>query len=203
MSDVEIKYAGRMIGQLNATGGVILEAKKEKLKSDIEIRYVRPGGGPTPTNMITNGDFSAPGATTAGWSSLTTQASIAVSGGKLVLTHNTTSNRNYGVYVDVNTQAGHTYLIEYKITKSMVDTDADARGIIIGFGTTSDQEITRITGVTQGTTLQGVTAAIAAANQTRLRITFLGSIATAAASDSMLEIEYLKMYDITDIISGW
>ena len=200
MADVDIIYRGNTIAQMSASGTKTLLTGGKICRGNITVNYTSPGGGGTPTNMIANWDFHDG---TNGWSSINTQASIAVSGGKLVLTHNTTSNRNYGVYCDVNTQAGHTYLIEYKLKKSMVDTDADARGIIIGFGTTSDQEITRINGVTQGTTLEGVTAAVAAANQTRLRITFLGSIATAAASDSMMEIEYLKMYDITDIISGW
>ena len=153
-----------------------------------------------PTNMITNGEWSGSGATTTGWSSINTQASVSIISGKLVLTHNTTSNRAYGVYYSVNTQAGHTYAIAYKLTKTMVDTDADARGIIIGFGSTSGQEITRITSVTQGTTLENVTAATASSNDTQIRFTFLGSIATAASSDSMLEFEYVRMYDITDII---
>lgn len=200
MADVDIIYRGNTIAQMSASGTKTLLTAGKICRGNITVNYTSPGGGGTPTNMIENGDFHDG---TNGWSSINTQASISVSGGELILTHNTTSNRNYGVYCDVNTQAGHTYLIEYKLKKTMVDTDADARGIIIGFGTTSDQEITRITGVTQGTTLEGVTAAVAAANQTRLRITFLGPIATAAASDSMLEIEYLRMFDITDIISGW
>lgn len=152
-----------------------------------------------PTNMITNGEWSGSGATTTGWASINTQASISISGGKLVLTHNTTSNRLYGVSYSVNTTENHIYLIKYKLTKTMVDTDADARGIIISFGA-SAQEITRVTGVTQNTVLENVTASKANSNYSQIRFTFLGSIATTASSDSMMELEYVEMYDITDII---
>ena len=196
MADITLTYMGNTIATIDASGTTTLGTSGKYCEDNITLQYVRPGGG-TPTNMIANWDFHDG---TNGWSSINTQASISVSGGKLILTHNTTSNRNYGIYCDVTVQAGHIYLIEYKLTKSMVDTDGDARGIIIGFGTTSDQEITRITGVTQGTTLENVTAARANASATQIRITFLGSIATAASSDSMLEIEYVKMYDLTDII---
>ena len=197
MADVDIIYRGNTIAQMSASGTKTLLTGGKICRGNITVNYTSPGGGGTPTNIIANWDFHDG---TNGWSSINTQASISVSGGKLILTHNTTSNRNYGVYCDVTVQTGHIYLIEYKLTKSMVDTDSDARGIIIGFGTTSGQEITRVTGVTQGTTLENVTAARADASATQIRITFLGSIATAASSDSMLEIEYVKMYDITDII---
>ncbi len=197
MADITLTYKGSTIATINSSGTTTLGTSGKYCEDDITLQYVRPGGGGTPTNMIANWDFHDG---TNGWSSINTQASISVSSGKLILTHNTTSNRNYGVYCNVTVQTGHIYLIEYKLTKSMVDTDSDARGIIIGFGTTSDQEITRITGVTQGTTLENVTAARADASATQIRITFLGSIATAASSDSMLEFEYVKMYDITDLI---
>lgn len=197
MSDITIGYKGSTIATIDASGTTTLGTSGKYCEDDITLQYVRPGGGGAPTNMIANWDFHDG---TNGWSSINTKASISVSGGKLILTHNTTSNRKYGAYCDVTVQTGHIYLIEYKLTKSMVDTDSDARGIIIGFGTTSGQEINRITGVTQGTTLENVTAARADASATQIRITFLGPIATEASSDSMLEIEYVKMYDITDLI---
>ena len=197
MTDITLTYKGSTIATINSSGTTTLGTSGKWCEDDITLQYVRPGGGGTPTNMIANWDFHDG---TNGWSSINTQASISVSGGKLILTHNTTSNRNYGVYCDVTVQAGHIYLIKYKLTKSIDDTDGDARGIIIWFGTTSGQEITRITGVAQGTTLENVTAARADASATQIRITFLGPISTTASSDSMLEIEYVKMYDITDII---
>lgn len=197
MTDITLTYKGSTIATINSSGTTTLGTSGKWCEDDITLQYVRPGGGGTPTNMIANWDFHDG---TNGWSSINTQASISVSGGKLILTHNTTSNRNYGVYCDINVQAGHIYLIKYKLTKSIDDTDGDARGIIIWFGTTSGQEITRITGVAQGTTLENVTAARADASATQIRITFLGPISTTASSDSMLEIEYVKMYDITDII---
>ena len=197
MADITLSYKGSTIATVSASGTTTLGTSGKYCEDDITLQYVRPGGGGTPTNMIANWDFHDG---TNGWSSINTQASISVSGGKLILTHNTTSNRNYGVYCDVTVQAGHIYLIKYKLTKSIDDTDGDARGIIIWFGTTSGQEITRITGVAQGTTLENVTAARADASATQIRITFLGPISTTASSDSMLEIEYVKMYDITDII---
>ena len=202
MSDITIGYKGSTIGTLDATGTKTLLTSGKYCEDDIDIAYVKPTA-PAPANLITNGDFSVAGATTDGWSSTNAQSSIAVSGGKLVLTHDTTSNRLYGVYCDVTTQAGHIYLIDYKLTKTMSDSDSDARGIIIGFGDTSGQAIMTKLNVAQDTVLQNATAAKAESDNTQIRITFLGSISTAATSESMLEIEYIKMYDITDIVAGW
>lgn len=147
------------------------------------------------TNLISNNDFSDG---TTGWSALQTNySSIALSGGKLVLTHTTTSNRNYGVSCSVNTQAGHTYLIEYKLTKTIVDTDGDARGISVKFGGINGQVVGMINGITQDQTITRMVAGTADSNLTSISITFLGNIATAASNDSMMEIWYCNMYDIT------
>lgn len=148
------------------------------------------------TNIISNSDFSDG---TTGWSSLQpSYSSIALSGGKLVLTHTTTSNRNYGVSCSVNTQAGHTYLIEYKLTKTIVDTDGDARGISVKFGGINGQVVGMINGITQDQTITRMVAGTADSNLTSISITFLGNIGTAASNDSMMEIWYCNMYDITD-----
>lgn len=150
---------------------------------------------PAFTNIISNNDFSDG---TTGWASLQpSYSSIALSGGKLLLTHTTTSNRNYGVSCSVNTQAGHTYLIEYKITKTIVDTDGDARGISVKFGGINGQVVGMINGITQDQTITQMVAGTADSNLTSISITFLGNIATAASNDSMMEIWYCNMYDIT------
>lgn len=198
MADVDIIYRGNTIAQMSASGTKTLLTAGKICRGNITVNYTSPGGGGTPTDIMTNGDFSDG---TTGWSSINAQATVSVSGGVLTLTHVTTSNRNYGVYGTVATQAGHIYLIKYKLKKTMVDTDADARGIVIGFGDTSTgQAITTIRNVAQNDVLEQVTAIRATANETQIRFNFLGSIATAASNDSMMEIEYVEVYDITDYI---
>lgn len=44
MSDVTVKYNGRQIAALDATGGAVLKADGKKLKTDIQIDYVKPAG---------------------------------------------------------------------------------------------------------------------------------------------------------------
>lgn len=169
------------------------------LKNDgtsITGEYVAPS--PSFTNIISNNDFSDG---TTGWATLQpSHSSISVSGGRLVLTHTTTSNRGYGVSCSVNTQAGHTYLIEYKLTKTIVDTDADARGIYVKFGGLNGEVVGMINGITQDQTITQMVAGTASSAQTTISITFLGNISTAASNDSMMEIWYCNMYDITNYL---
>lgn len=229
MSDITISYNGSAIATMDASGTKTLETEGKYCKDDITLVYVRPSGvTPTgtinitsngtvdvtqyayadvavptitpPKNIIANGDFSVSGATTTGWKSINPYASIAISGGKLVLTHNTTSNMNYGVAYKVNTTSGHTYLIKYKMTKTMLDSDADARGIAVWFGGTADQEADVARSITQNTVVERVCACKANASRTLISFTFLGSVSTTASSDSMMEFDYVEMYDITDVI---
>lgn len=157
---------------------------------------------PVQTNMITNGDFSQSGATTDGWASIRPNyASIAISGGKLVLTHTATSNGAFGVRLsDINTTAGHTYYFRYKFTKTMNDSDADSKVIDIKLGS---DVATCIRGLTQNDVVENVAAYVAQSNNTTLDIDFGGNIATTASNESMLELWYIEMYDITDIVAGW
>lgn len=196
MPDVNIKYRGNSISTMNATGRKTLTCSGKLCDSNIEVEYTKPAT-PTPSNLITNGDFSDG---TTGWSSLQAQSSIQVSGGKLQLIHNTTSNRNYGVSYAVNLTAGHLYLVHFKLTKSIVDTDSDARGIRVMFGGISGQQAGAMTGITEGTTFEAWACAEADSNQTSLSWTFLGNIATAASNDVMFELWFAEMYDITDIV---
>ena len=153
---------------------------------------------PTPTNMIANGDFSAPDATTDGWSAIRPEnSSIAVSGGKLVLTHTGTHNYNYGISYAVNTTADHIYYIRYKVTKTLTDDDGDAKILQIMLGT---EIATCIRPLSQNDVVENVVAFKTSANETSLQITFGGNITTTAANESMLELSYIEMYDVTDLM---
>lgn len=162
-------------------------------------------GAPAPTNMITNGDFSAAGATTDGWSSIRpAYSSIAISGGKLVLTHTGQNNSLYGIQLsNLTIESGHTYYLRFKATKTMEDTDGDARILDIKFNGTAADNILCIRALTQNTIVENVCAHVAESSNTNLQITFGGNIATAASNESMLELSYIEMYDITDIVAGW
>lgn len=153
---------------------------------------------PTPTNMIANGDFSAAGATTDGWRSIRpSYSSIAISDGKLVLTHTGTNNYNYGISYSVDTTAGHTYYIRYKLTKTMSDSDGDAKIVQILLGS---EIATCIRAITQDTVIENVVAFTTSSSETSLQFTFGGSIATSASNESMMELWYVEMYDVTDIL---
>lgn len=160
---------------------------------------------PALTNMITNGDFSQAGATTDGWASYSpSQSTIAVTDGKLVLTHTATNNRLYGVKCNVNTQANHIYYVRYKIKKTESDSDGDAKVLRFIFGADySGQEATRVVNITQDTVLENVFAIKAYANSSNLCILFGGNIGTEASNNSMFEVYYIEMYDVTDIVAGW
>lgn len=200
MPDITISYKGSTIGTIDATGSHTLDTEGYYMEDDVTISYVKPSGSVL-TNLIQNGDFSVQGATTNGWSALQPiHSSIAISSGKLVLTHTVTSNRVYGVSYAVNIQAGHTYLIHYKMTKTASDSDGDAKGIRVLFGNTSGQQVGVRNAITQGTTFEGWACAEAEANNTSLSLAFLGNISTAAADDSMFELWFAEMYDITDIL---
>ena len=162
-------------------------------------------GAPAPTNMITNGDFSAAGATTDGWSAIrSAYSSIAISGGKLVLTHTGTNNSLYGVQLsDLTIESGHTYYLRFKFTKTISDTDGDAKVVDIKFNGSSADNIQSIRNITQDAVIENVCAHTATSNNTNLQITFGGNIATTATNESMLELSYIEMYDITDIVAGW
>lgn len=49
MSDIEITYKGNTIAEVNASGTKKLLTKGKYCEDDIEIEYVKPGGGDTPT----------------------------------------------------------------------------------------------------------------------------------------------------------
>lgn len=201
MADITISYKGNTIAEVSASGTTTLETAGKYCEDDIAIDYVKPAA-PTPTNMIANGDFSAVGATTDGWASIRPNyASIAISGGKLVLTHTATSNGPYGVRLsNINTTAGHTYYFRYKFTKTMNDSDADSKVIDIKLGS----DVAKcIRGLTQNDVVENVAAYVAQSNNTTLDIDFGGNIATTASNESMLELWYIEMYDITDIVAGW
>lgn len=202
MPDITVSYKGNTIGTIDATGRHTVDAQGYYMEDNVTIDYVKPGGStPSLTNLIQNGDFSVQGATTNGWSSLQpSHSSISISGGKLVLTHTVTSNRGYGVSYAVNIQADHVYLVHYKMTKTMVDSDSDAKGIRVLFGGFTGQLSGVMNGLTQDMTFEGWSCAKAESAQTKLSFTFLGSIATAASNDSMFELWFVEMYDITDVI---
>lgn len=158
---------------------------------------------PSPTNMITNGDFSAAGATTDGWSAIfPTCSSIAISDGKLVLTHTRTANVLYGVQYDLPVESGHTYYVRFKLKKTIDDSDADSKVVNILFDGTAADNAFCIRRLTQDDIVENVCAHTATSNNTNLQITFGGNISAAASNESMLELWYIEMYDITDIVSG-
>lgn len=157
---------------------------------------------PTPTNMITNGDFSQAGATTDGWAAYSpTRSTIEISDGKLVLVHTTTSNYLYGVTYNVQTVADHVYYVRYKIKKTEADSDGDAKVLRFILGADhSGQEATRVVNISQNDIIENVFAIKADATSEKLVILFGGNIATAASNNSMLELYYIEMYDVTDIM---
>ena len=163
--------------------------------------YVKPSSTVAPTNLITNGDFSVTGATTNGWSAVNPRRStIEVSNNKLVLTHTATNNNSYGVSYAVNTTSGHTYYIKFKVTKTLDNTDGDGRGIDIKFGSTV---VRRIPNLVQDQVVESICAFTASEDNTSLQITFMGNIGSTAANESMLEVWYIELYDITTIVADW
>lgn len=60
MSDVNIKYKGASIADLNATGKKTLLTSGKYCEADIEVEYTKPGGGANiDTKTITNSDATA------------------------------------------------------------------------------------------------------------------------------------------------
>lgn len=160
---------------------------------------------PAPTNMITNGDFSAAGATTDGWSPFSpSHSTIAVTDGKLVLTHTVTNNRNYGVKYAINTQNGHCYLVKFKLKKTESDDNVNAKVVVVSLGNnnTNGIRIGTYQNLTQNSIIESACAIEANSDYTELRIGFQAGVSTAASNNSMLELYYVEMYDITDIVSG-
>ncbi len=163
---------------------------------------------PALINMITNGDFSVAGATTDGWTTnYPVRAELAVSSGRLVMSCISLTNVSYGMQYAVNTESSHTYLIKYKFKKTLGDNDGDGKvvRIMLGTGTgTSGSEVCRKIGLSQNDIVEDVCAITAGDDYTTLLFTFGGGIATTAVEvgDSMLELYYAEMYDITDIVSG-
>lgn len=207
MADITISYKGATISEVSASGTTTLETAGKYCEDDITLQYVKSGGA-TPTNMITNGDFSVQGATTDGWYSWSPyQSTIAITGGKLVLTHTETSNRLYGVYYPINIVAGHSYLVRFKVTKTLSDSDSDGRYVTVRFlnGSTMDYLSTLFYKypVTQDSIVESVGALTATNNYDKIYVGFLGYISDAASNESMLEMSYIELYDITDIVSGW
>lgn len=152
-------------------------------------------------NLIENGDFSVSGATTDGWSAMSaSHSTIAVSGGALVLTHTVTSSRNYGIDYDVSTQAGHTYLVRYKYKKTLSATSSNAQTVYALLRGVKDNYLSRVSEIAQNDIIENVGMITTDSANTQLRFSFGGSITQAAANDSMLELYYVELYDITDII---
>lgn len=195
--------SGTDVSDTTAVEEDVLSGKKfHKANGDLAIGTFSI---PTPTNLITNGDFSAAGATTDGWSAIVpAKSSLSISDGRLVLTLDTPQSNTYGVQYSVNTTAGHTYLINVKVKKTLNDADADAKVINCLFGTTLTNYM-RYTGVAQNDVIDSTFALEATENNSVIRIQFGGSISSSAitAGESMFEFFHVKMYDITDIISGW
>lgn len=163
-------------------------------------------GAPAPTNMITNGDFSVAGATTDGWTATyPARVSLSISNSRLVMTCTSKSNVAYGLMYPVTIVSGHSYLIRYKLLKTLNDADGDARVVRVMFGNSADFEVQRRTGLVQNDEYETVCAATADANYTDISICFGGGIATTSVEigESMMELYYIEMYDITDIVAGW
>ena len=160
---------------------------------------------PAPTNMITNGDFSVAGATTDGWSSNYAKGIVSIADGKLVLSCVSPSNVAFGVQYDLSIQSGHVYLIRFKFKKTLGDSDPDGKVVRIMFGSISDEEICRKIGLTQNTIVENVCAVKADAAYTNILICFGGGFGSTGYSsgDSLLELFFVEMYDITDIVAGW
>ena len=197
MADITVSYKGTTIAEVSASGTTTLGTSGKYCEDDIEIDYVKPSA-PTPTNMITNGDFSQAGATTDGWSSVNpSRSTIAVTDGKLVLTHTTTNNGNYGMSYAVNTQADHTYYFRFKVARTIGGSDGDSAVIQIMLGS----EIAYVVrGLNQNDIVESVAAYKTSSSETTLKFQFGGAIGTTAANDSMMELYYIEMYDVTDIM---
>ena len=197
MADVTINYKGSEIADMSASGTKTLLTSGTFCEDDITISYAKPSI-PTPSNMIANGDFSQAGATTDGWSSVNpSRSTIAVTDGKLVLTHTTTSNGNYGMSYAVNTQAGHIYYFRFKVARTIGGSDGDSAVIQIMLGT----EVAYVVrGLSQNDIVESVAAYKTSSAESTLIFQFGGSIGTAAANDSMMELYYVEMYDVTDIV---
>lgn len=162
-------------------------------------------GAPAPTNMITNGDFSAAGATTDGWAATTpSRSSLSITNGRLVLTLDSPQGNTYGIEYNVQTIVGHTYLVKMKVKKTLNDNDSDGKVLNCLFGTTSTS-VMRFQGISQDDVIESTFALTAVDNNSVFRFQFGGVISASAttAGDSMLELSYVKMYDITDIVAGW
>lgn len=152
---------------------------------------------PSLTNMIANGDFSISGATTDGWSSVNpTRSTIAVTDGKLVLTHTATSNGSYGLSYSVSTTADHIYLFKFKVARTIGGADADAAIIQLFLGT---EVVSCYRSLSQGSIVESYASFKPSSSESTLRFTFGGNIGTAAENDSMMELYYVQMYDITSI----
>jgi hypothetical protein len=67
----------------------------------------------------------------------------------------------------------------------------------------SGQEATRVLNIDQNNIIENVFAIKATANSSNLVIIFGGNISTEASNNPMLELYYIEMYDITDIVAGW
>ncbi len=204
MSDITVKYKGSTIATMDASGTKTLETQGKYCEDDIEIAYVKPTA-PAPTNMITNGDFSAAGATTDGWTAtIPSRSSLSITNGRLVLTLDSPAGNTYGIEYNVQTSVGHTYLVKMKVKKTLNDNDSDGKVLLCLFGTTSTN-VMRFQGISQDDVIESTFALTAVDNNSVFRFQFGGVIAASGttAGDSMLEFYYVEMYDITDIVNGW
>lgn len=153
---------------------------------------------PSLTNMIANGDFSVSGATTDGWSSVNpTRSTIAVTDGKLVLTHTATSNGSYGLSYSVSTTADHIYLFKFKVARTIGGSDADAAIIQLFLGT---EVVSCYRSLSQGSIVENYASFKPSQGESTLRFTFGGNVGTTASNDSMMELYYVEMYDITQYV---
>lgn len=148
-------------------------------------------------NLIVNGDFSVPGATTDGWTALNSKSSLSVANGRLVLTHNTTGNGRYSISCAVDTIAGHTYFLKFKYKKTLADATA-SRIVDIRLGGLDGELVNRKPDLQPNDIVENVTAITASANSSSVVFMFGGNIGLTASNDSMLELYYFEMYDVTD-----
>jgi hypothetical protein len=89
----------------------------------------------------------------------------------------------------------------------MNDSDIDSRYITVRFlnGTTFDylSILFYKTPVTQDSIVESVGAVKASDNYDKIFVGFNAGISTDASNESMLELWYIELYDITDIVAGW
>lgn len=188
----------------------VSESQQSFLMSVSEQINVDPG--PHPDNLIANGDFSAQGATTDGWTTTyPARCEVNVTNSRLVLTVTNKSNVNYGIIYSVDIEANHTYLIRYKYKKTLGGSDSDGKKVRVLFGDIStgnnsgNQEVSRMYDLTQNDIVENLGCQKANTDYNTISLCFDNAITSTACEngDSLLELYYIEMYDITDVVDSW